>query len=70
MKMSKIGNYIIDGVEDGTIVFNEQDNCYELYQDFEESWGKAMAYANQVMSTPEFEADMKEWLDKDNNNNL
>jgi|TARA_R100000742_G_C4232642_1_gene53885 hypothetical protein len=32
--------------------------------DFEDSWGRAMAYAHHVMTTPEFEQDMKEWLDK------
>jgi hypothetical protein len=58
--MSKIGNYIIDGVENGKIFFNEQENCYE---EFEKSWDNAMEYAHHVMSTPEFEKDMKEWLD-------
>lgn len=32
--------------------------------DFEDSWDNAMAYAHYVMTTPEFEKDMKEWLDK------
>ena len=31
--------------------------------EFEESWDNAMEYAHHVMSTPEFEKDMKEWLD-------
>tara|TARA_R110000751_G_scaffold22064_1_gene62555 strand:+ start:977 stop:1150 length:174 start_codon:yes stop_codon:yes gene_type:complete len=31
--------------------------------EFEESWGQAMDYAHHVMSTPEFEKDIKEWLD-------
>ena len=32
--------------------------------DFEDSWDNAMACAHHVMTTPEFEKDMKEWLDK------
>ena len=31
--------------------------------EFEESWDQAMDYAHHVMSTPEFEKDIKEWLD-------
>jgi hypothetical protein len=27
--MSKMGNYVVGAEEDGTIVFNEQTNCYE-----------------------------------------
>ena len=27
--MSKIGNYVVGAEEDGTLIFNEQENCYE-----------------------------------------
>ena len=27
--MSKMGNYVVGAEEDGTIIFNEQENCYE-----------------------------------------
>ena len=35
----------------------------KLGTEFEESWDDAMDYAHHVMSTPEFEKDIKEWLD-------
>lgn len=27
--MSKIGNYVVGAEEDGTIIFDEQENCYK-----------------------------------------
>ena len=27
--MSKMGNYVVGAEEDGTIIYNEQENCYE-----------------------------------------
>ena len=32
--MAKIGNYVVGAEEDGTIVFNEQTNCYDEVDNF------------------------------------
>ena len=32
--MSKMGNYVVGAEEDGTIVFNEQTNCYDEVDNF------------------------------------
>ena len=62
--MAKIGNYVVGAEEDGTIVFNEQANCYDEVDNKE----RAIRYYNYIYEyCYGFKSD-KNWMDWNENN--